>query len=158
MRRKDREIADLNQIRDILEKADVLHIALNNGNFPYILPVNFGFYMTENGKLTLFFHGAKEGAKHEIIQKDNRVSFEVDCLHKLLPAKGEESCTASFAYASVIGQGVIEKADESEKENLLIALLNHYGITSNKFSPVQLKNTLVYKITAASYTAKEHKR
>ncbi len=153
MRRKDREITDANQIKEILERAEVLRIALNNGDYPYILPVNFGFEM--NGKeLKLFFHGAKEGQKHNIIKKDNRVSFETDCSHKLIPPSRETACEASFAYESVIGYGRIEEAAEEEKELLLTALLSHYGIESSHFSPVHLANTVVYKISAESYTAK----
>lgn len=153
MRRKDREITDTQEIKAILSRAEVLRIALNNGDYPYILPVNFGFEM-DGEKLTLFFHGAKEGMKHEIIKNDNRISFETDCSHKLIPPTGEEACTASFAYESVIGHGRVEMADEAEKERLLLVLLDHYGIHTNTFAPMQLKNTVVYKITAVGYTAK----
>lgn len=153
MRRKDREITDIADIKDVLRKSDVLRIALNNGIYPYILPVNFGFEMN-GGRLTLFFHGSKEGAKHAIIENDPHVAFEVDRAHKLIPPVGDKSCTASFAYESVIGQGLITKADDTEKEELLSALLNRYGIETKLFSPIHLANTVVYKITAETYTAK----
>ena len=156
MRRKEREVTDVTEIKKILQKAEVLRIALNNGTYPYVLPVNFGFEM--NGEdLVLFFHGAKDGTKHEVIERDPHVTFEVDCGHMLLPPTGDESCTSSFAYESVIGQGMIEKADESEKEKLLSLLLAHYGIEAKAFNPVHLANTVVYKIHAVSYTAKRRR-
>ena len=43
MRRKDREITEFAEIKNIFDKAKVLRIALNNGEYPYILPVNFGY-------------------------------------------------------------------------------------------------------------------
>lgn len=153
MRRKEREVSDVTAIKAILERAEVLRIALNNGMYPYVLPVNFGFTM-EKEQLTLFFHGSREGTKHEIIAKDNHVTFEVDGGHKLLQSKGEESCTASFAYESVIGQGLIYQADESEKEQLLTDLLAHYKIEAKAFHPMHLANTVVYKIKVEHYTAK----
>lgn len=153
MRRADREIKDLDEIRRILSKADVLRVAMNNGMYPYILPVNFGFEMKENN-LVLFFHGSKDGAKHEIIQHDYHVSFEVDCGHMLMYSLGDEPCTSSFAYESVIGNGIIEKAKESEKEKLLIGILKHYGIEARAFNPTHFANTVIYKITAENYTAK----
>ncbi len=107
-------------------------------------------------QLTLFFHGSKEGAKHEIIQKDCHVTFEVDCGHELMLPTKKEACTSSFAYESVIGQGTIEKAQESEKEELLTALLEHYGIEQKEFHPAHLANTVVYKIHVEHYTAKHH--
>ncbi len=153
MRRKEREVTDLSEIKEILKKADVLRIALNDGVYPYIVPVNFGFE-TEEDKLMLFFHGAKEGKKHEVIKKDNHVTFEIDCGHMLIEPAGEEACTASFAYESIIGHGIVEKADDSEKENLLINILEKYGIKAKKFNPMHLANTLVYKINVSDYTAK----
>ena len=61
-------------------------------------------------------------------KKNNHVAFEIDCEHKLMSPLGKESCTTSFAYESVIGQGVIEKAAEEEKEPLLTELLRHYAL------------------------------
>lgn len=43
MRRKDREITDIKAIKKILDGSSVMHIALNNGTYPYILPVNYGY-------------------------------------------------------------------------------------------------------------------
>lgn len=105
-------------------------------------------------QLTLFFHGSKEGSKHEIIAKDPHVTFEVDCGHMLMQPIGSESCTSSFAYESVIGSGIIEKAEEREKEQLLTLLLAHYQIKAQTFNPIHLANTAIYKIHAVSYMAK----
>ena len=154
MRRKDREITDTQQIKKILKESDVLRIALNNGKYPYILPVNFGYDMKEDGKLILFFHSSKEGTKHGIIKNNNNIAFEVDCAHKLVPPNGEIACTASFEYKSIVGQGIIEKANDNEKEKLLIAILQHYGISATNFESIHIANTLVYKIISTSYTAK----
>lgn len=153
MRRKDRQITDVNEIAEILKRADVLRVAFNDGKYPYILPVNFGFDM-EAGKLTLYFHGAKEGYKHAVIANDPHVAFETDNMHALLLPVGEASCTASFAYESVIGQGVIEKVSGDEKDALLTAILAHYDIEKKQWNPGHYENTVVYKITAESYTAK----
>ena len=42
MRRKDREITDFNEMLEIMKKCDVCRIALNDEEFPYIVPLNFG--------------------------------------------------------------------------------------------------------------------
>ena len=153
VRRKDREITGLNEITKILDRAEVLRIALHDGDFPYILPVNFG-YERNGQELVLYFHGAKEGKKHELIRKDNRAAFEADCGHMLLRPVGEEPCTASYAYESVTGQGVIEKAEEEEKARLLAGLLRHYGIAAETLRSDSLTNTVVYKIRVLGCTAK----
>ena len=67
MRRKDREITDFNEIVKIMEKCDVCRLALNDDDYPYILPVNFGMKV-DNGKVILYFHGANQGRKYEILK------------------------------------------------------------------------------------------
>ena len=52
MRRKDREITDPEQIRAILGRARVLHLGLYDGEYPYVVPMHYGFTF-EDGKLTL---------------------------------------------------------------------------------------------------------
>ena len=82
MRRKDRQIINFNEIYDIIMRCDICRIALNNEGYPYILPLNFGVSV-ENEKLVFYFHSALEGKKLELIEKDNRAGFELDCSHEL---------------------------------------------------------------------------
>ena len=42
MRRKDREITDFDEMIKIIEKCDTCRLALNDGEYPYIVPLNFG--------------------------------------------------------------------------------------------------------------------
>ena len=41
MRRKDREVTDFDSIVRIIDKCDVLRLGLADGDYPYIVPVNF---------------------------------------------------------------------------------------------------------------------
>lgn len=60
MRRSEREVTDCNEIRQILERAEVLRLAMHDEPYPYIVPVNFGFTMQDD-QLVLFFTGQKSG-------------------------------------------------------------------------------------------------
>ena len=60
MRRKDREITDFNEMLEIMKKCDVCRIALNDEEFPYIVPLNFGLDIQED-KVLLYFHSAMKG-------------------------------------------------------------------------------------------------
>lgn len=42
---------------DILDHTDVIYLAMNNGYFPYIIPVNFGYELTSNNQLIFYIHG-----------------------------------------------------------------------------------------------------
>ena len=61
MRRKDREITDIEEIRDIIEKCKVCRLAMQDEEGLYLVPLNFG-YEFEEESLALYFHSAKEAA------------------------------------------------------------------------------------------------
>lgn len=156
MRRRDREITNLDEIVEIMKRCDVCRIAINDEVYPYILPVNFGFELVDEN-IIIYIHGSKQGTKHTLIQKDNRVSFEMDCSHRLIQPNGEESCTSSMAYESIIGQGEIVLLIDEEKAHALTVILEHYQIEAKEFNPVHFENTIVYSIRCFSYTAKSRK-
>ena len=63
MRRNDREITEFSEMTDVMKRCDVCRLALNDEDgYPYLLPLNFGMEETD-GRVTLYFHGAKEGKK-----------------------------------------------------------------------------------------------
>ena len=67
MRRKDREVTDFQTMVDIMSRCRVCRLALNDGEVPYLLPVNFGMEV-QGGTVTLYFHGAAEGRKYELMR------------------------------------------------------------------------------------------
>lgn len=102
-RRSDSEIKDFNKIVEVMEKCDVCRLALLDEEYPYILPLNFGMQVS-GGQITLYFHGATEGKKYELMAKNNKASFEMDCSLRLVAQK--DMCT--MEYESVIGNGIQE--------------------------------------------------
>lgn len=104
MRRSDREVYDFDEIVSIMEKCDVCRLALFDEDYPYILPLNFGMQVTGE-EIELYFHGANQGKKYALIDKNNRVCFEMDCSHRLVTDYDAGNCT--MEYESVIGHGTI---------------------------------------------------
>ena len=102
MRRRDREIKEFDEIVKIIKKCDSLVLGLNDEGYPYLVPLNFGMDI-EDGQLYLYFHCAKEGKKLDLIQKDNRATFEMDHAHQLVLNDEKMSCT--MEYESVTGKG-----------------------------------------------------
>lgn len=47
MRRKDREVTNIIEILQIIEKAKVLHLALFDADYPYIVPLHYGYEYKE---------------------------------------------------------------------------------------------------------------
>ena len=55
MRQKNREIKDFNEIIEVMKRCDVCRLALNDGGYPYILPLNFGMEVVEE-KINLMLY------------------------------------------------------------------------------------------------------
>lgn len=151
MRRSDREITDFNEIIHVMERCDVCRLALNDEGYPYILPVNFGMEVSGQ-QIVLYFHGAMEGRKYELILKDNRASFEMDCSHRLVMDAENQSCT--MEYESVIGRGRLSEVSEEDKYQALLILMKHYHQEDFAFSKAAMPRTRVFKLTVDSVTGK----
>lgn len=151
MRRNDREIKERNEIIKVMEKCDVCRLALNDEGYPYIVPMNFGMN-DEDGKLTLYFHCANDGKKLDLIRKDGRASFEMDCEHRLLTNYDEMNCT--MEYESVIGRGEIKILGEEEKMNALRILMKHYHHENFPINEKIFPITTVFSLTVSEITGK----
>lgn len=155
MRRSDREIRDFSEIVEVMKKCDVCRIALNDEGYPYILPLNFGM-KAEGGQITLYFHGAGEGKKAELIKKDSRVGFEMDCSHKLIADR--DACSCTMQYESVIGRGKIEIVPEEEKQEALCMLMRQYHEDEFPFRKEVADRTTVMKLVVEQVSGKRNIR
>lgn len=152
MRRKDREITDFNEIIEIIRKCDVCRIALKDDDgYPYIVPLNFGLDVQEE-QVYLYFHAAMEGKKLDLIAKDNRATFEMDCDHNFILYEERMSCT--MGYASVMGHGNIETVPDEGKFEALKILMRQYHAEDFAFNTKMMKVTKVLKMTVTDMTAK----
>ena len=86
MTRRERQVTDIEEIKDILDKCMVVHLGLIDGDEPYVVPLNYGYTM-EDDKLTIYVHGATVGHKLDLIRQNPKVFFEMDC--DVLPFEGE---------------------------------------------------------------------
>lgn len=155
MRRNDREIADFAEMIEVMKKCDVCRIALNDDGYPYIIPLNFGM-KTEGERVTLYFHGAGEGKKYELIRRDNRASFEMDCSHKLIADR--EGCRCTMGYESVLGRGRIESVPEEEKLEALHALMRQYHEDEFPIRKETADRTCVMKLVVEEMTGKRNRK
>ncbi|MDR2729875.1 MAG: pyridoxamine 5'-phosphate oxidase family protein [Treponema sp.] len=155
MRRKDREITNLNEKLEIISKCKVCRLALAEDNVPYVVPLNFG-YSFDNEILTLYFHGAKEGRKIDILRKNDQACFEMDCDTKLIEAK--TASNYSYAFKSIIGSGKVYFIDDAqEKHRALNFLMKHQtgNDTEYCFSDSDLARTAVYKLVVDEFSGKK---
>lgn len=156
MRRSDREVKDVNEILSIIDKCDSCNLGLSLDNMPYVVPLNFG-YSYSSGKLSLYFHGAKEGKKLDIIKKNANACFSMDCSHRYVV--NEDASTATMKYESVMGEGKIESIEDREEKRTGLSLLMKQYSPDREFELPDkvLDMTCVLKLRVESFTGKRNK-
>ncbi|MDD2955524.1 MAG: pyridoxamine 5'-phosphate oxidase family protein [Oscillospiraceae bacterium] len=153
MRRKDREVTDDSELLEILKECKVCRVAMVDGKTPYILPLNYGFRF-KGGKLTLYFHSAKEGRKLDILSQNPIVAFEMDCGHRLV-GEGEVPCRYGYAFRSIVGSGSASLVtDPEEKMAALSLLMEHQTGRRFAFDNAMCDTVAVFRIDAAEFCGK----
>lgn len=156
MRRKDREITDVNEILEIMKQCDVCNVAFFDKEYPYIVPLNFGVNLAD-GQFELYFHGANAGTKMELLSKNNHVGFEMSCKHNLILQ--DMPCNSTMEFESVCGNGIMEVVSQEEKVQFLKTLMQQYqpGV-SHEFDSNEINALAVMRLKVNSIVGKRLKK
>lgn len=152
MRKEKREIKEFQEMIDVLTACEVCRLAFFDETYPYILPLNYGIEV-EGEKVALYFHGAMEGRKYELLEKNPKVCFEVDRNRGLFGFPEEGFCTMS--YESVIGQGTLAVVTGEERMHGMRILMEHY-YPGEEFPihPAVMEQTCMLKLEVEHMTGK----
>ena len=152
MRRADREVTDFNEIIDILSRCDTLRLGINGGDYPYVVPLSFGFEVV--GQTIIFYiHGAKDGLKHDLIAKNNKACVEASIFHKFTEIKQYNAMTTE--YESFIGFGKAEIINGKAAAKGLDLICEHAGFKGFDYGGEKaLDATRIYKIVIERFTGK----
>lgn len=127
MRRSGREVTDLDDLRGIVSRSQVLRVASSDAEGPFITPLSFGFEVAEHlggPRWTFWAHCAPEGRKTDAWGAAPEVALELDVAGGLI--KGDFACSYSFAYESVMAVARAERVtDPSEKSHGLALVMAH---------------------------------
>jgi len=152
MRRKDRELTDIGEIRSILEKCKVCHLAMCDGGAPYVVPLSFG-YKLEGEELTLYFHSAMAGHKIDILRKNPEVCFEMSVEGKL--GLFENPCNSGYYYESIIGFGRASfVGDDAEKCAALSLIMRRQADRNDVFTKREADTVCVFKVVSDDFRGK----
>lgn len=149
MRKKQRELSNEEAI-EILNSADYGFISINGEEYPYGVPINF-VYLNDK----IYFHGATEGHKLDMIKRNNKICFTAVTKHDILPDK------FSTDYRSVIVFGDAYEVFDEEKISVLLALIEKFSLSyideGKKYIARAEKATRVFGITISHITGKGRK-
>lgn len=149
MRRKDREISEPQQLEEILLAGRELSLALADGDYPYVLPLNYGY---ADG--CLYFHCALQGKKLDCLLANPKVGFSISEVVKRID--GDAPCQWSTRFRSVVGQGTAEIIDSREgKIAGYDVIMKQFGGPVGGYEEKHLKASLVVRIKIDSMTGKQ---
>jgi nitroimidazol reductase NimA-like FMN-containing flavoprotein (pyridoxamine 5'-phosphate oxidase superfamily) len=152
MTRRERQIFDIDKILEILDKSKVVHIGMADGDEPYVVPMHYG-YTYENEKLTIWLHGATTGRKLDLIRKNPKVFFEMEC--DLIPFEGNVACNYGISYSSVMGKGIATIVEDSEEKQKALSILMKTQVQKDfEFNEKLASVVGVIKIVVSEFTAK----
>lgn len=130
----NREIRDRAIIRAILDLCDVINIGFFDEEYPYVLPVNFGYEYQND--LIFYTHHAVKGYKNELIAKNPNVCVEA---HRFVDHTKFIHHGLPHDYRSVMAFGkisVIPREDEEyQKAWSVLTACNGREVPNRVFQP-----------------------
>ena len=119
VRRKEREITDPVEMRQVLKATRYVTVALCMNNEPYLVALNYGY---DEAKNCLYFHCAPEGKKLVYAQANSHVWGQA-----ILDFGVTEEC--DYAYTSVHFSGTFNLiSDLAEKQHAMEVLVRQVAL------------------------------
>ncbi len=155
MRRKDREVTEKEKIIEIIDSCVCCRLGFNDDGEVYIVPLNFG-YDNSNNDIVLYFHGAKEGRKIDLINKLGSVGFEMDTDYKL--SEADIACNYSAKFQSIIGNGEISIVEDKEEKAFGLKRIMYQNTKKSdwKFNDAMVNAVCVFKVVVKKLSCKVH--
>lgn len=147
MAKQDKLITDPAQIESIMNKARVLRLAMTDGEWPYVIPMNFGY-----ASGTLYLHTGLRGKKIDLLRRNPKVCFALDADQEIV--EGETACQWTMKFRSVVGYGRAELLESPvEKRSGLDVIMKQYSDHLYDYPDDKLSITSIVKIRIERMTA-----
>ena len=151
VRRKDREITDAQELRQVLKCTKYVTVALCMDAEPYLVSLSHGY---DEAKNCLYFHCAPEGKKLVYAKANNRVWGQA-----VLDFGVTDEC--DYAYTSVHFSGKLSLiTDLKEKKHAMEVLVRQVSLNPEaklaKIKPEKVEKTTMGKIDIIYMSGKKH--
>jgi nitroimidazol reductase NimA-like FMN-containing flavoprotein (pyridoxamine 5'-phosphate oxidase superfamily) len=150
MRRKDREMHDRSEIDGIISSSKIMHLALADGNTPFVVPLFYAYDGTR-----LYFHSAKAGTKIEILKRNPKVCFEIMDYRGVI--ESEKACDFEAKHRTAIGVGTAHFVeDDAEKLKALDMIAGLFSDKKFEYPKASFDAVAVVRIEIESVKGKTH--
>lgn len=139
---------DRSTVNDVLDRADVLWLALSDEDGPYCVPVNHA----RSGDV-LYIHSGLKGRKADILRTGSVVAFSAATDLVFKPAT-EHACSMGYRFRSVCGTATPEELSGDAFMHALDALTLKYGGEAMPYHEKGLTITTTFALTIKDATAR----
>jgi len=145
-----KDISEMEQLEDIIRKCQVCHVAMSDGEFPYVLGFNFGYQ-----DRIIYLHSVAYGKKIDILKKNPNVCVSFSSDYHLFARNKEVGCSWRMAYRSVLAYGKAQFVDDfNEKLMALKLLMAQYSPEDFKFNKPAVENITIIIIIINELTGR----
>jgi uncharacterized protein len=143
LRRKDKAIKDVAELKAILSEAKHVTIAMSLGDEPYLATISHGYNAARN---CIYFHCSHEGKKVEILRQNSRVWGQA------MVDNGYQQGSCDHLYRTAQFRGKVTFVeDQVEKEHALAVMIRHLDehpekIIAEQITPHSMGRILVGRI------------
>jgi nitroimidazol reductase NimA-like FMN-containing flavoprotein (pyridoxamine 5'-phosphate oxidase superfamily) len=151
MRRKDKEIANVEVLNKILKSAKYVTIALSINDQPYLVTLSHGY---DEEHRCIYFHCAKEGKKLDYIRSNNTIWGQAILDYGYLEGK----CNHQWASVQFEGKvNFLDKLEEKQKaaKCMIQQLEENPEPLFEKLKPERLKDAVFGRIDISQMTGKK---
>lgn len=151
IRRKDREITDTTEMKQVLKGTKYVTVAFCRDSEPYLVSISHGYDETKN---SLYFHCAAEGKKLVFLKANSKIWGQA-----VLDVGVTDEC--DYAYTSVHFSGTMHLIDNlAEKQHAIQVLVRQVSTNPEeklaKIKPEKLEKTTMGRIDIDYMSGKKH--
>ena len=149
-RRKERTMKSPEEMKALLDRMAVGHLAMTTQDGPYVVPVNYLF-----AEGCIYLHCGPKGRKIEALRKDPRVCFLVDEAGPQV--RWDKRCGITQIYESVMCFGRAETVEGQEEKKRILEMMVRKFLPPDSPFPLEdgnVASTVVIKIRVEWMTGK----
>jgi len=139
IRRKDKAITDIREMRKILRTAQYVTLAMCSNDEPYLVSLSHGYDEERN---CIYFHCAKEGKKIDILKANNLVWGQAIADHGYV----QGACDHLYATTQFRGR-VTFVEDIEDKEHALRVMIESLDDNAEEIIEKQLTPESIQRVT-----------
>ena len=152
-RRKERAMKSPEEMKTLLDRMAVGHLAMTTQDGPYVVPLNYLF-----AEGCIYLHSGPRGRKIAALRNDSRVCFLVDEAGPQV--RWDRGCGISQIYESVMCFGRAEFLERLEEKKRILEMMVRKFLPPNSPFPLSDENvakTVVIRIRVDWMTGKANR-